>query len=80
MVADSLGRPLRFLLTAGQVGGVMVAPAWLEGFHASAVLANKAYDSNALRMAMADGGAEAVIPSNRTRKIVIPHAVNVDSA
>jgi len=73
MVADSLGRPLGFILTAGQVGDVLSAPALLEGFQAKAVLADKAYDSNALRQIIADSGAEAVIPSNRTRKVIIPH-------
>jgi transposase len=73
MVADSLGRPLRFILTAGQVGDVLAAPALLEGFLATAVLADKAYDSNAFRQIIADSGAEAVIPSNRTRKVIIPH-------
>ena len=73
MLADSLGRPLRFLLTAGQVGDVLAAPALLDGFSAEAVLADKAYDSNAFRQIIADSGAEAVIPSNRTRKVIIPH-------
>jgi transposase len=73
MVCDSLGRPLRFILTAGQVGDVLAAPALIEGFQAGAVLADKAYDSNALRQVIADSGAEAVIPSNRTRKVIIPH-------
>jgi transposase len=73
MLADTLGRPLRFILTAGQVGNVTVAPILLKGFHANAVLADKAYDSNAFRTAVADSGAEAEIPSNRTRKVAIPH-------
>jgi transposase len=73
MVADSLGRPLRFILTAGQVGDILAAPALLEGFQAQAVLADKAYDSNALRQLIAQSGAMAVIPSNRTRKVIIPH-------
>jgi transposase len=73
MIADSLGRPLRFILTAGQVGDVLSAPALIEGFQAAAVLADKAYDSNAFRQIIADSGAEAVIPSNRTRKVIIPH-------
>ena len=73
MVADTLGRPLRFILTAGQSGDILAAPALIEGFDAQAVLADKAYDSNALRAIIADAGAEAVIPSNRTRKIIIPH-------
>jgi transposase len=73
MVADSLGRPLRFILTAGQVGDALAAPALLEGFHAQAVIADKAYDSNTIRQLIADSGAQAVIPSNRTRKLIIPH-------
>lgn len=73
MIADSLGRPLRFILTAGQVGDVLAAPALLDGFQAGAVLADKAYDSNAFRQIIADSGAQAVIPSNRTRKVIIPH-------
>jgi transposase len=73
MLADALGRPLRFIITAGQVGDITQAPALLEGHAAEAVLADKAYDSNALRTIIADMGAEAVIPSNRTRKIIIEH-------
>lgn len=73
MIADALGRPLRFIITAGQVGDVTQAPALLEGQAGDAVLADKAYDSNALRAIIADIGAKAVIPSNRTRKIAIPH-------
>jgi transposase len=73
MLADALGRPLRFIVTAGQVGDITQAPALLEGQAGGAVLADKAYDSNALRAIIVDIGAEAVIPSNRSRKIVIPH-------
>jgi transposase len=73
MLADTLGRPLRFIITAGQVGDVTQAPALLEEQQGEAVLADKAYDSNALRTTIAAMGATAVIPSNRTRKIAIPH-------
>lgn len=73
MLADALGRPLRFIITAGQVGDITQAPALLDGQAAEAVLADKAYDSNALRTIIATMGAEAVIPSNRTRKIIIEH-------
>jgi transposase len=73
MAADTLGRPLRFILTAGQSGDILAAPALIEGFGPEAVLADKAYDSNALRAIIADARAQAVIPSNRTRKIIIPH-------
>lgn len=73
MLADALGRPLRFTVTAGQAGDITQAPMLLEGQSGDAVLADKAYDSNALRTLIAGIGAEAVIPSNRTRKVIIPH-------
>jgi transposase len=75
MAADTLGRPVRFLLTPGQSGDALAAPALLAGFQPQAVLADKAYDSNALRKIIADLGAKAVIPSNRTRKVLIAHDV-----
>ena len=37
------------------------------------MLADKAYDNNVLRALIAIMGAEAVISSNRTRKVVILH-------
>ena len=73
MLADALGRPLRFIITAGQTGDVTQAPALLDDQAGHAVLADKAYDSNALRETIAEIGAEAVIPSNRSRRIAIPH-------
>jgi transposase len=73
MLADALGRPLRIIITAGQRGDVLEAEALLEGQAGGAVLADKAYDANALRASIAAMGAEAVIPSNRSRKIIIPH-------
>jgi len=59
MLADGLGRPLRLIVTAGQAGDAPQAQALLEGQVGEAVLAEM--------------GAQAVIPSNRTRKILIPH-------
>ena len=73
MVCDSLGRPLRFMLTAGQRHDNLTAKALLAGFNAKAVLADRAYDNNDLRQAIAAMGAEAVIPSTRSRKTPIPH-------
>ena len=72
-LADALGRPLRFILTGGEAGDITTAPDLLSGMTANGVIADKAYDSNALRELIADAGAQAVIPSNRTRKILIPH-------
>ena len=77
MLADALGRPLRFIVTAGQAGDVTTAPVLVEGQAGGAVLADKAYDSNAFRRTVAGIGALAVIPSNRTRKIPIPHDATI---
>ena len=73
MLADALGRTLKLIVTAGQVGDVTQAPALLDGQTGDAVLADKAYDSKVLRAVIATMGAEAVIPSNRCRKLAIPH-------
>ena len=73
MAVDGQGRPLRLILTPGQRGDVTQAPALLEGLGAKRVLADKAYDSNALRSIVAEMGAEAVIPCNPTRRKLIPY-------
>jgi transposase len=73
MLADSLGRPLRFILTGGQAHDIVTAPALLNGIDGGAVIADKAYDSNELRQIIASAGMIAVIPSRRLRKIPIPH-------
>ena len=73
MLADALGRPLRFRITAGQAHDMTAAQPLLEGQIADAVLADKAYDSNNLRDHIARMKAQAVIPSRRNRKVVIPH-------
>ena len=73
MVCDTLGRPLRFMLTAGQRHDNLTAKDLLKGFQAEAVLADKAYDNNELRQTIGEMQAQAVIPSTRSRKIPIPH-------
>ncbi len=73
MLADALGRALRFIVRAGQVNHITQAPALLDGQSGDAVLAGKAYDGDALRPIIAEIGATAVITSNRTRMIIIPH-------
>ena len=50
-----------------------VAEAMLEDVQGDAVLADKGYDSNAIRAAIAAADMTAVIPSNRARKTIIPH-------
>jgi transposase len=73
MLADALGRPLRFILTGGQVHDIVAAPALLDGIEGGAVIADKAYDSNDFRKLIADAGMTAVIPSTRSRTVPIAH-------
>lgn len=73
MLADALGRPLRFRLAPGQQHDLVQAPAMIEGFQAEALLADTAYDSRAFREAVQAIGAEPVIPSNPTRKHPFGH-------
>jgi transposase len=73
MATDGRGRPLKLILTPGQRGDAPLAPALLDGLRPRRVLADKAYDSNALREQIASMGAEAVIPSNASRKHLIPY-------
>ncbi|RYE65828.1 MAG: IS5 family transposase [Oxalobacteraceae bacterium] len=75
MLADTFGRPLRFIITTGQASDITQAQALLAGQTGDAVLADKAYDSNALRALIAEMKAEAVIPSKKNRKICIPHDI-----
>ena len=64
---------MRILLTPGQWGDAPQAPSLLAGLRPAYVLADKAYDSNALRTLIGDTGAIPVIPCNPTRKRPIPY-------
>jgi transposase len=57
MLCDGLGRPLRFMLTAGQRHDNLTAKALLQGFKAAAVLADRAYDNNDPRKTISDMNA-----------------------
>ena len=72
-LTDAQGRPLRFILTPGQAHDVTTAADLLADRNPAGVIADKAYDSNGLRNAIAATKAEAVIPSKSNRKIQIPH-------
>lgn len=72
-LTDAQGRPLRFILTAGQAHDSTTAAELLAGRTAGGVIADKAYDSDDLRELIATAEAAAVIPSKRNRKVQIPH-------
>jgi transposase len=73
MACDTLGRPVRFLLAPGNSHDILAVPTLLEGYRPQAVLADRAYDANSLRQHLDQIGAEAVIPSTRSRRAPIPH-------
>ena len=72
MAVRGLGCPVRFTLTAGQKGDAPQAAALIEGLSAQVVMADTAYDSDALREAIADKRALAVIPNNPSRTFKHP--------
>jgi transposase len=72
-LTDARGRPLRFILTGGQAHDSTTAADLLAGRSTAAVIADKAYDNNALRELIGEAGAAALIPSLGSRKVRIPH-------
>ena len=73
-VCDSEGRPRSLFLTAGQASDFTGAAALLSSMPAAkALLADKGYDADWFRNALADRKVEACIPSKSNRKIQIPH-------
>jgi putative transposase len=69
ILVDALGNPVEFILTGGQEADVTQAEPLMRGHEANAVIADKAYDSNAIVDAANRQGAEAVIPSKKNRKV-----------
>ena len=67
---DSLGNPVRLLLTAGQVSEYTEAEALIDGFQATFVLADKGYDSDSFVAAIKNHGAVPVIPPKSNRKVL----------
>ena len=64
------------LLAPGNLHDVTMAPALLASAgHLERLIADKAYDTNNFRQLLAEHGIEAVIPSVRRRKPIIPHDV-----
>ena len=70
-LCDALGMPLKYILTGGQEAECKQAIPLLENVKASAVLADKAYDTNELREWLKCREIKAVIPpkSNRIEEI-----------
>ena len=67
-MVDAIGRLIQGRLTEGQVHDVTQAPALLRGVPAKCVVADKAYDSQALRDLISSGSAKVVIPPRANRR------------
>ena len=63
------------MISPGNLSDMTMAPALIEAAAGrfDRLIADKGYDSNAIRAAIQAQGAEVVIPSNRSRKNLIPH-------
>jgi len=72
-VVDALGLPLVFEITEGQRRDSRSAGELFERAKSSCLLADKAYDSDAFRAALAQRSCLPVIPSNASRAGKIPH-------
>lgn len=69
VACDALGNPVRFALAPGQSPDGRAALPLIEGLTAEALLADAAYDSDAIRGALAARGIEAVIKPSGARSL-----------
>ena len=65
--------PLRFTLTAGACHDVTQAPALITGYRCQYIIADAAYDSDALRETIVAQGAVAVIKPRKNRVEARPY-------
>jgi len=74
VAVDERGQPLRFEITGTQTHDSKVFDAFI-GWRKrpAAIVADKAHGSNAIRQAIADEGAIAVIPTKSNARQPIPH-------
>ena len=72
-LVDALGNPLKFRLTAGQSHDITQAPELIIGAKDADIIADKGYDSDALRDQIRSQNCEPVIPGKSNRKIPIEY-------
>lgn len=72
-LVDALGNLVRFVLLPGQRHDSVGVKPLIANIDFAALLADKAFDSNAIRAELDQRGALAVIPSKADRKPLIPH-------
>jgi transposase len=73
LVVDALGLPLVFKITEGQRHDIQPAKELFSKAASRCLLADKAYDSDGLRDALAAQGCSPVIPSKASRAQRLPY-------
>lgn len=73
MVADALGNPIRFELTGGEASDCKQASTLLKDLPFEGLLADRAYDSNAIVAFVEQRQAQVVIPPMPHRKVQRPY-------
>jgi transposase len=68
-VCDALGNPLRFKLTPGHAADPVELIDLVNDLPGKALLADKAYDTDAIVQYAADNGMELIIPPKINRKV-----------
>nr|WP_260433737.1 IS5 family transposase [Burkholderia cenocepacia] len=68
LAVDEAGRPLRMIVTEGQVSDISCAHELVEQLRTGAVIADKGYDSDAFVNTIRTTRAKAVIPPRSNRK------------
>ncbi|MBU9420799.1 IS5 family transposase [Burkholderia multivorans] len=68
VAVDATGRPLRLIITEGQVADISCANELIEHLRAKAVLADKGYDADAFVQTIRATGAKVVIPPRSNRR------------
>jgi transposase len=71
-----LGNLARFILTEGQAHDITQADPLLQGIDTDAVVADKAFDSDALLRTITGTGAKAVIPPRSNRNTLREYDVH----
>ena len=73
-LTDAQGRPRILLVSAGNINDMTMAAALIEAAgRFDRLIADKGYDTNAIRALVAGRGAQAVIPSTASRTAPIPY-------
>ena len=67
VAVDSLGNPVRVILTAGQISDIGQAGALIKDQPAEFIVADKGYDSDAFGETITAQGSQAVIPPRANR-------------